>query len=243
VFGPHRAYSGDRCWGTDLDDTYDNNADCWLESPWIDLHRLSSASLSFSLWNGVEDQTQGLVFDPLWVELTQNGISTIPICHHMGGVNDDPEIPDVGGWTRIVLDLTLFWESDVRIRFRFASNEEDTQPGSYIDDVHVYGTPNPSASSVECKAHPKNKTAILYPNYPNPFNGSTTIRFSLPEPGRVSLKIYDLLGNEIDSIVEGYKSAGVHFIQWNGDGQASGAYVLKIISGLSVDTRKLVLLK
>ncbi len=57
----------------------------------------------------------------------------------MGGVNDDPEIPDVGGWSRIVLDLTKYVGNTVQIRFRFQSNANTVYPGAYIDDVHCYG--------------------------------------------------------------------------------------------------------
>jgi hypothetical protein len=57
----------------------------------------------------------------------------------MGGVNDDPEIPDVGGWSRVVLDLSHYAGNFVRVRFRFQSNSRKVQAGSYIDDFHVYG--------------------------------------------------------------------------------------------------------
>jgi hypothetical protein len=57
----------------------------------------------------------------------------------MGGVNDDPEIPDTGGWNMLHLDLTKYIGQTVQIRFCFQSNDENVQPGSYIDDVKVYG--------------------------------------------------------------------------------------------------------
>lgn len=57
----------------------------------------------------------------------------------MGSVNDDPQIPDVGGWSRIVLDLSPYAGNVVRVRFRFQSNYRGVQAGSYIDDFHVYG--------------------------------------------------------------------------------------------------------
>lgn len=138
LVGPASAHSGKNCRGVDLDDTYNNNADCWLLSPVIDLRSTSCAYLSFWLWNWVEDLSCH-IYDPLWLDLTVDGSQFYPICCHMGGVNDDPEIPDVGGWSRVVLDLSPYAGNFVQVRFRFQSNSINVQPGSYIDDVHVYG--------------------------------------------------------------------------------------------------------
>jgi transglutaminase-like putative cysteine protease len=138
LVGPSGAHTGQNCWGVDLDDTYNNNADCWLLSPGIDLRNTSCAYLSFWLWNWVEDMGYE-INDPLWLDLTVDGSQFYPICSHMGGVNDDPEIPGVGGWSRIVLDLSPYAGNVVRIRFRFQSNYRVVQVGSYIGDVHVYG--------------------------------------------------------------------------------------------------------
>jgi len=139
LFGASNAYSGDNCWATDLDDTYGNNADCWLLSPSISLDNLACAYLSFRVWNWVQDGVQGVVIDPLWLDITTDGTTFYPLCSHMGGVNDDPEIPDSGGWNKLVLDLFKYIGRTVQIRFRFQSDGENVQPGSFIDDVRVYG--------------------------------------------------------------------------------------------------------
>ena len=138
LVGPSSTHSGVNCWGVDLDDTYNNNADCWLLSPGIDLRNTSCAYLSFWLWNSVEDMNS-VINDPLWLDLTVDGNQFYSICNQMGGVNDDPEIPGVGGWSRIVLDLSPYVGNVVRVRFRFQSNSRVVDVGSYIDDVHVYG--------------------------------------------------------------------------------------------------------
>jgi hypothetical protein len=138
LVGPSSVHSGENCWGVDLDDTYNNNADCWLLSPGIDLRNTSCAYLSFWLWNWVEDLSCH-IYDPLWLDLTIDGSQFYPICCHMGGVNDDPEIPDVGGWNRVILDLSPYVGHVVQVRFRFQSDSSVVQAGSYIDDFHVYG--------------------------------------------------------------------------------------------------------
>ncbi|MBN2213264.1 MAG: T9SS type A sorting domain-containing protein, partial [Bacteroidales bacterium] len=70
---------------------------------------------------------------------------------------------------------------------------------------------------------------ILFRNYPNPFNSSTTIRFEIPESGFVTLKIYDLLGRETETLVNGPRSAGIHVFQWNAGNYSEGIYFCRLI--------------
>jgi transglutaminase-like putative cysteine protease len=137
AYGPAIAHSGEHCWGLDLDNTYEDNAECWLMSPSINLSNKSCAYVSFWVWNSVQDR-YGTIYDPLWLDIT-DGATFYPLCSKMGGINDDPEIPDVGGWSRVVLDLHKYLGNTVQIRFRFRSNSYTVWPGPYIDDVHVYG--------------------------------------------------------------------------------------------------------
>ena len=67
-------------------------------------------------------------------------------------------------------------------------------------------------------------TFELYPNYPNPFNPSTTISYQIPVDGNVSLKVYNLLGNEIKTLVNDYQSAGNHKIEFDAAELSSGNY-------------------
>lgn len=134
------AYSGTNCWGTDLDDTYENNADCWLLSPVIDLANLSCAYLSVYIRNSLAgDDAQEVFFDPLWLDISTDGKNFRPLCTAMGGVNDDPEVPDNGGWGFLALDLTRYVGSSVRVRFRLQSDAGGVNAGAHIDDFHVYG--------------------------------------------------------------------------------------------------------
>tara|TARA_B100000315_G_C14595477_1_gene598847 strand:- start:14280 stop:15620 length:1341 start_codon:yes stop_codon:yes gene_type:complete len=84
---------------------------------------------------------------------------------------------------------------------------------------------------------------VLYQNYPNPFNLVTTIRFDLPEVSNVSLIVYDLMGREVATLVNGKLVSGHHEIIWNGNRIASGIYVYKLTSGSIQLIRKMVLLK
>ena len=88
---------------------------------------------------------------------------------------------------------------------------------------------------------------LLYQNYPNPFNPVTTIRFSIPVSGNVTLKIYDILGREVKTLLREYKSTGIYEVSFDGGGLASGIYFyqLSAVSGADyfVQTKKMLLLK
>ena len=83
----------------------------------------------------------------------------------------------------------------------------------------------------------------LSQNYPNPFNPNTTISYAIPENGFVSIKIYDLLGNEVKTLVNGYKEAGMHSINFEGGRLASGIYFYRMQAGNFVKTKKFILMK
>ena len=90
---------------------------------------------------------------------------------------------------------------------------------------------------------------VLYQNYPNPFNPVTTIRYALTpsrhETGRVrvALKVYDVLGREVATLVNEEKLPGLYQVEWNANTMASGVYFYRMDAGGSVQTRKLLLLR
>ncbi|TFG95608.1 MAG: T9SS type A sorting domain-containing protein, partial [Calditrichales bacterium] len=86
-------------------------------------------------------------------------------------------------------------------------------------------------------------TFALEQNYPNPFNPRTTIAFSVPDPGNVSLKIYDILGQEVMVLLNQHKMAGDHKVEFDGSGLASGVYIYQLMYQKKNIQRKMVLLK
>lgn len=86
-------------------------------------------------------------------------------------------------------------------------------------------------------------TFTLYQNYPNPFNPSTTIRFDVAKSGHVSLKIYDVLGNQVADLIEEEKTAGKYSVNFLGRNLASGVYFYRLVTPSFSDTKKMVLLK
>jgi len=83
----------------------------------------------------------------------------------------------------------------------------------------------------------------LAQNYPNPFNPSTTIKFAMPKDGSVSLRVYDVLGNEIKTLVDGYHKAGTYNIYFSGSEISSGVYYYKLITDGFNETKKMILVK
>ncbi|MDP4115647.1 MAG: endonuclease [Bacteroidota bacterium] len=87
------------------------------------------------------------------------------------------------------------------------------------------------------------KGYYLDQNYPNPFNPTTNINFTLANNEFVTLKIYDLLGREVKTLINGVTTAGDHSVQLNGNDMVSGVYIYKISAGSFNATRKLTLIK
>lgn len=83
----------------------------------------------------------------------------------------------------------------------------------------------------------------LSQNYPNPFNPTTTINFALPKSGKVTLSVYDLLGREVRTLVNGEYPAGYHKVDFNASSLASGVYFYRIDAGSYINVKKLMLLK
>ena len=88
----------------------------------------------------------------------------------------------------------------------------------------------------------------LHQNYPNPFNPVTTLRYDLPENGLVNITIYDMLGNEINKLVNEVQNSGYKSIHWNatnnqGQTVSAGVYLYTIEAGDFMQTKKMILLK
>jgi hypothetical protein len=94
----------------------------------------------------------------------------------------------------------------------------------------------------------KNNRFELLQNYPNPFNPSTVISYQLAVNSRVSLKIYNMLGQEVRTLVKGYETAGYKQVRWDGKDHAgnsvsSGVYIYRLETGQFVQSKKMVLIR
>ena len=89
----------------------------------------------------------------------------------------------------------------------------------------------------------KRKSFKLYTNYPNPFNPSTIITFDLPVSQNVKLTVFDILGNETETLLNKYLSSGKHMITFNADALPSGIYLYQLEAGNFVQSKKMILLR
>jgi len=88
----------------------------------------------------------------------------------------------------------------------------------------------------------------FWPNYPNPFRGTTTIEYTLPKDAHVTLEVYDILGRRVVTLVDQRKSSGLHTMQWDGTGGAgrplaSGIYFGRIVVDGQTATRKMTIVR
>ena len=84
---------------------------------------------------------------------------------------------------------------------------------------------------------------VLDQNYPNPFNPSTKIQYSIPQPNNVVIKIFNVLGKEVETLVNEEKPGGAYEITWNTENFPSGVYFYQLTAGKFIETKKMILMK
>jgi enterochelin esterase family protein len=84
---------------------------------------------------------------------------------------------------------------------------------------------------------------VLAQNFPNPFNPNTKIRYSIPHQSDVLIKVYDILGREVETLLSEEKPSGIYEITWYAENLPSGVYFYQIKAGDFVETKKMVLMK
>ena len=122
--------------------------------------------------------------------------------------------------------------ADIQISFRGVGKDGQIISQS-TESAHIEGIPDEFS---------------LHQNYPNPFNPVTKIEYDIPEEGNMSLRVYDLMGREVRTLVNGLQTAGYHEILWNGmndkgEQVAAGLYLYQMKSEGLTKTKKMVLLK
>lgn len=122
----------------------------------------------------------------------------------------------------------------------------DEASGTWSDNVEgttCSGTWSTMINSVEEASGRIPERFALAQNYPNPFNPSTTIEFSLPKSVLVNLKVYNILGKEIATLVNNKLQAGNHVVEFHAQNLSSGIYYYRIEAGEFQDVKKMILLR
>ena len=168
----------------------------------------------------------------VYVSITDNNISSFQLLDNFKV--DGP----AGNWHKKSYSLKNY----IGQKVYFAINYYLKNGGPYgtsSDNIWMghFSVSNPFGKGVEAKEYK------LAQNFPNPFNPSTDITFSIPAPVKVTLKVYDLSGKEVAELANSDFAAGNYLITFNAGQLASGVYFYKLKAGSFTDTKKMVLLK
>lgn len=146
-------------------------------------------------------------------------------------------------WTQKIFDITSYaaGSEEMKVRYRLSSDGNTVSDGWYVDDIKII---NYNVSPVGMSENNSDPVSFsLEQNYPNPFNPVTVISYNIPFSSFISLKIYDVLGNEIKTLVNKIQTAGNYKVDFEGSNFASGVYFYKLTAGEYSDVKRMLLIK
>jgi hypothetical protein len=131
-----------------------------------------------------------------------------------------------------------------KVRVRFVA-EENINGGYAMANIHAEESvlPKKNQNVISYTGSEVVTDYALEQNYPNPFNPTTTINYQIPASGNVSIKVYDILGNEVGNLVDSYKETGKYEVSFDASSLASGVYIYRLTANDYVNVKKMVLLK
>lgn len=201
------------------------NQDEWLITPAFNLG-VGNASIEFYIGHS----TQYLSAATVKLHISTNGGANWT---QLWSAENDGQ-----GWTwrNKVIDISAFANTqNIKLGWQYVGNDGDIVA---LDGVKLLG----GTTDVE-----NNNSVItnymLYQNYPNPFNPRTKIKFAVPKKSNVLIKVYDILGSKIVTLVNQELDAGWYEKDFNGSGLSSGVYFFRMEAGSYVNTKKMILLR
>jgi len=240
--------TGLKVWGTNLSGNYTNNVTSLLQTEVISLVGKKNIALTFKHYfktepgndgGNVQISVDGGAYQLL---IPQGGYPYA----NVGALNASGYAGNSFTWQTVRISLDSMKNHTIKLQWKFASDALTNFRGWYIDAVRldylVDSTVNVSEEDIVPKKY------LLSQNYPNPFNPSTNFRFQISDFGFVLLKVYNLLGKEIATLLNENKEAGNYNVEWNANGFPSGMYFYKISvvrNGFThyTETKKMILLK
>ncbi|MBS4035014.1 MAG: T9SS type A sorting domain-containing protein [Ignavibacterium sp.] len=144
---------------------------------------------------------------------------------------------------RMVLD-TILMKDDFSFNYRLKAKDRGIIPETTIlPDIGFYQCVWDYSVGVDDEDLQILQEYLLHQNYPNPFNPSTVISWQSPVGSWQTLKVYDILGREVATLIDEYREAGYHEVEFNSAGLASGIYYYHLRAGSFIETKKMVYLK
>ncbi|MBD3347946.1 MAG: T9SS type A sorting domain-containing protein, partial [Candidatus Eisenbacteria bacterium] len=235
---PTSGHTGSSVYGYNLSGDYENGLpERHLTTDAIDCSNLSSVSLKFWRWLNVERN----LYDHAYLRVSNDGTTWTTVWE-----NGSSHVED-SSWSQFEYDIASVADGQETVYIRWTMGETDGSwqfSGWNIDDVEIWGIEDTQSGVDEAASG----ALALSPNYPNPFGPSTTVRFELPEPARVSLRVYDVSGRLVRELADAQMPAGSHVRTWDGrDGGgrpvAAGVYFCRFEAGEKSRTRRMVLVR
>ncbi|MDD2228531.1 MAG: C25 family cysteine peptidase [Candidatus Cloacimonetes bacterium] len=233
---------------------YSGSAYGALESPALDVY--PNCQLKFYHWMQAEnhDTSAAYAWDGGLVQMQLNGgtwTQITPVGNYPYRIYSNPASPFATNtyvysgnfdWTEATFELGNV-NGTAKFRWIFGSDGAVSGEGWYIDDVKIVGTGSANEDEVITV-----KEVQLSDNFPNPFNPTTTLRFSLPTDLQVSLDIYNVKGQLVRRLLDTPLSKGHHDVVWDGSDAnnhtvSSGVYYYRIITPLGTKTKKMLMMK
>ena len=182
-------------------------------------------------WLGITDQNGVMVDNPYF-------------SHDVRSMDSDAQAWNIqGNLYNVSGDVELSWtmgESDQEAHLLISGEAYDMRE---VSSVTVSSLDDITVVLGDLQAYLAPSEFALSSSYPNPFNPSTSMDLSLNESGYVSVKVYNVMGQVVSTLVDGNMDAGYHTLTWNADNMPSGMYLVRVQSGSNVETQKLMLLK
>ena len=189
-------------------------------------------SLTLSFWHRYNTQATK---DFGRVEVSTNGgVNWVQVKSYSGVLSS---------MTKVEIDVTNFKSANFKIRFRLTSDKSTVADGWYVDDIKITGKTSGAQITKAGKDDNMPGNYSLGQNYPNPFNPVTKIKFEIPKSGFTTLKIFDILGKEIKTLVNESLQPGTYEATFDGSQLTSGIYFYKITAGDFLETKRMMLIK
>lgn len=180
--------------------------------------------------------TMSMDFDTLMTANYAVDSSVTP--HHISWYASSGKLGNLGIWEIAGNTLTVKATGGDTTTFPTTFDPETKYPSEATSYTKVA-----QVTDVKTNVSEMPKSFELFQNYPNPFNPSTIINYQLPMNSIVTLKIYDVLGREVKTLVSGHEAAGIHTVTFDASRMTSGVYFYRLQAGTYHDTKKLLLIK
>jgi hypothetical protein len=224
-------------WSSFVNANDDGLIDEWLISPMLDMITDESVLI---IWAGAVGDYSYADSLRIWISDTDQNLSSFDDMIAYFKV-DGP----IGNWHEYSFDISDYAGKQIYVAANYYILHGGI--GGYDSDnlwVDHFCIAEPVLVSVEEEQIDEIPTEfLLSQNYPNPFNPSTKIKYSVPKSSNVVIKVFDILGNEIETLVSEEKPAGTYEVTWYAEQLPSGVYFYQLKAGGFVQTRKMLLLK